>query len=266
MDNLLNRIHFADCLEVLRSLPDGSVDLFLQDPPYGVTNNDWDIAPDFGVLWNEWRRVGKSNAAFLFTATQPFATDLINSWRKGFRYDWVWEKNAAPNIMTVKFRPLAQHEHILCFYVQKPTYNPQRISRTKESLKRTPAGVVDKWNGGKSIDRITGQVKARQKIVDIDGLKNPISVLKFDVRKERNGNSFHCTPKPIDLFRYLIRTYSNPGDVVFDGYGGSGTTAIAAQMEGRKFIVCENHLPYFEASQARLSNLVAAPYLFSDCG
>ena len=262
MDNLLNKIHFADCLDVLRQIPDGSVDLFLQDPPYGLTNCDWDILPDFAPLWNEWKRVSKPNAAFVFTATQSFAYQLFNTNPKLFRYQIIWKKLTSTGFLDSQKKPLKAHEVILVFYQKFPTYNPIMMDAGRMRTGKRNSHCSTKLYGKPDNRKEKGWVET--------GLRFPTDVIEFDVDGERYNSTIskdlHPTKKPIDLFRYLIRTYTNPNDVVFDGYGGSGTTAIAAQMEGRRFIVCENHLPYFEASTARLSNLVAAPYLFSDCG
>ncbi len=261
MNNLLNKIHFADCLDVLRQLPDGSVDLFLQDPPYGLTNCKWDILPDFAPLWNEWKRVSKPNAAFIFTATQSFAYQLYNTNPKLFRYQIIWKKVTSTGFLDSQKKPLKAHEVILVFYQKLPTYNPVM----------SKAGKIrsGKQNSANSTSLYSKHDRPKNGWIET-GLRYPTDVIEFDVDGERYNSTaskdLHPTKKPTDLFRYLICTYSNPGDVVFDGYGGSGTTAIAAQMEGRRFIVCENHYPYFEASQARLQNLVSQPYLFSDCG
>ena len=260
MENLLNKIHFADCLDILRQLPNGSVDLFLQDPPYGLTNCEWDILPDFALLWNEWKRVSKTNSAFVFTATQSFAYKFYNTCPDLFRYHIIWEKITATGFLDSKKKPMKIHEVIMVFYRTLPTYNPQM---------RRPEKYRTGKRGGSIPTKIYGK-HTTAAVWQEHGQRYPTDIIKFDVDGQRYNSSKikkeHPTKKPTDLFRYLIRTYSNPGDVVFDGYGGSGTTAIAAQMEGRRFIVCENHLPYFEASQARLANLVAAPYLFSNCG
>lgn len=256
MDNLLNRIHFADCLDVLRSLPDGSVDLFLQDPPYNTTENEWEYDIDFAPLWAEWQRVGKENAAFVFTSAQPFTWHLIGSNRMLFKYQMIWVKSHSTGFLNAKKQPLRRHETIEVFYQKQPVFNPCIRPKPKQNIRPITVKPRLSTNYGSFKEGNTRTIAVDESYPD--------TILLFD--NESKTETEHPNQKPIDLFRYLIRTYSNPGDVVFDGYGGSGTTAIAAQMEGRKFIVCENHLPYFEASQARLSNLVAAPYLFSDCG
>ena len=256
MENLLNKIHFSDCLDVLRQLPDGSVDLLLQDPPFGCTQNEWDIKPDLPKMWAEWMRVIKGNAAIVMFATQPFASELILSNLKMFRYDLIWYKALGTGFLNANKMPMRNHEHIIVFYKQLPTYNPQMGIglRKKGNRKHDMNGT----NYGRFATEGTSN------FFDNEGKRFPQSVIDFS-NGDRTSENDHPTQKPLDLMRYLIRTYSKPGDVVFDGYGGSGTTAIAAQMEGRKFIVCENHSSYFEGSQTRLGNLVAAPYLFSNC-
>ena len=251
MENLLNKIHFADCLDVLRKMPDGSVDLFLQDPPYNTTGCKWEYDIDFQALWNEWERVAKSDGSWIFTASQPFTTKLINSNIKRFKYSLVWDKKFCGAFALASIRPMIIHEDIIIFSKGKTTYNPQMIKRRN-----------DIREGGKKKSD-SAPVKYFDKTYKVYTEKQPESILFFP---RSLGRTTHPTEKPADLFRYLIRTYSNPGDVVFDGYGGSGTTAISSQMEGRLFIVCENDEKSFEASRARLANLVAAPYLFSDCG
>lgn len=255
MENLLNKIHFADCLGILRQLPDRSVDLLLQDPPYGSMQCDWDKSVSIPEMWTEWERVIKDNGAMIFTAQNPFSADLIVSRRGFYRYSLVWDKVLPTGFLDANKKPLRAHEDILVFYKSQPTYNPQ--FSVGEKYKK-PRGRIEKNQYGAYGERPNGGVNE-------DGKRFPTSIISIS-NADRGKEVGHPTQKPVDLFRYLIRTYTNPGDVVFDGYGGSGTTAIAAQMEGRKFIVCENHLPYFKASTARLANLLASPYLFSDYG
>lgn len=251
MDNLLNKIHFSDFLDILRQLPDNSVDLFLQDPPYGSMQCDWDKSVSIPEMWVEWERVIKDNGAMIFTAQNPFSADLIVSKRGFFRYSLVWDKVLPTGFLDANKKPLRVHEDILVFYKSLPTYNPQ-------------FGRGDPYKKGRAATgkRQYGSFGENEGLNE-DGKRHPVSIVQFS-NADRCKEVGHPTQKPVDLFRYLIRTYSNPNDVVFDGYGGSGTTAIAAHMEGRQFIVCENHSPYFEASQARLQNLVSQPYLFSD--
>lgn len=264
MDNLLNKIHFADCLEVLRQIPDGSVDLMLTDPPYNTTACEWEYEIDLNAMWNEWERVISDNGVLAIFADEPFTSKLILSRLGFFKYRITWDKMIGSNFLNAHKMPLKQTEDVVLFSKVKNgnyTYNPILLDKPKKNIR--PIG------NRKPVAKTTYGEHNGKCSEDYDNTKSHPSNLLSLCAKERECNSInrtHPTQKPIDLFRYLIRTYSNPGDVVFDGYGGSGTTAIAAQMENRKFIVCENHLPYFESSTARLSKLVAAPYLFSDCG
>lgn len=253
MDNLLNKIHFADCLDVLMQLPDGSIDLLLQDPPYGSMQCDWDISVNIPEMWTEWERVIKDNGAIIFTAQNPFSADLIVSKREFYRYSLVWDKVLPTGFLDAAKKPLRVHEDILVFYKALPTYNPQFWQGGTYKKRRAATGKRQYGSFGKKDG------------LNEDGKRHPVSIIQIS-NADRCKEVGHPTQKPIDLFRYLIRTYSNPGDVVFDGYGGSGTTAVAAKMEERRFIVCENHLPYFQASVKRLKNLASAPYLFDNLG
>jgi len=238
-----NTIHLGDCLEVLRAMPDGCVDLFVQDPPYGVTQNDWDTAPELAPLWAEWLRVGKENAAFVFTATMPFGCDLIHSQRKLFRYDLVWSKVIATGFLNANRMPLRAHENVLVFYRKLPTYNPQ-MGTGEAYNKRTGAATAN-----------YGAYSANQ--VENTGTRHPKSVFQIAYEDEffdatAKGQTIHPTQKPIDLYRYLIRTYSNVGDLVFDGFGGSGTCAVAAHAEKRRFVVVEKSPEYHAKAVERL--------------
>jgi len=226
----------------MKRIPDGSIDLMLTDPPYNTTNCDWEYAIDFETLWAEWLRIVKPNGAFIFTASQPFTTDLINSNRKHFKYELIWEKPNPSNPLLANKQPLKNHENIIVFYRKMPVYNPQKTMRLQEN-KRTQK-IREK-----GIFETTGQKRI---IPNADGeYKMPMSVLFFN--REQSG--YHPTQKPVDLMRYLILTYTNKGEIVFDGYSGSGTTAEACIIEGRKFIGSELNKEYFDKSVIRLKNV-----------
>jgi len=239
MIKLLN----IDCYEKLITMESGSVDLFLQDAPFGVTQNKWDIAPDFEKMWPEWLRVVKENCAFIFFATQPFACDLINSMRKYFRYDIIWYKVNGTGFLNANKMPLRSHESILVFYKKLPVFNPiMSVGKMKDKGRRT------------------GNVSSNYGTYELTPKKEtnkyfPESVISFS-KGDNTIESDHPTQKPLDLIRYLMLTYSNKNDLVFDGYGGSGTTAVAAYMEKRNAIVCENDVEnnYYKDSVKRLSN------------
>lgn len=244
----LNKLYFEDGYDTLVKMDDGCVDLMLQDTPFEVTQNDWDIAPDFEKMWPEWLRVGKENCAFIFFGTQPFVSDLINSNRRMFRYDIIWYKALGTGHLNANKMPMRNHEHILVFYRKLPTYNPQKY-----------VGKM-RMKGGKHTNTSTnyGRYVA---IVSTNDTYNPQSVIDFTNGDNTKEND-HPTQKPLDLIRYLIKTYSNEGELVFDGYMGSGTTAAACIEENRNFIGSENKKEYFDIAQTRIDNLLIAPKLF----
>lgn len=237
-----------DCYSVLLRQPNSSVDLFLQDTPFGVTKNKWDIKPDFQKMWPEWLRVGKKNCAFLFFATQPFASELILSMSSIFRYDIIWEKTQPTGYLNAKKMPLRAHESILVFYRNLPKYNPQKTSghERKVSTSSHKRNCIDTTNYGK-------HYKTSYDSTD----RYPRSVLRFPSDKQKSA--IHPTQKPVALIQNLVRTYSNEGDVVFDGYGGSGTTEVACILEKRISIVCENDGNSFNKSIIRLGEQNAIP-------
>ena len=232
-----------DCMEYMAALPDKAFDLIIQDTPFGVTQNKWDTVPDLNSLWPEWLRIGKDNSAYLFFATQPFAADLINSNRKMFRYDLIWYKALGTGFLNANKMPMRNHEHILVFYKQLPTYNPQMYI----------GKMRDKGNKG---SRTTTNYGTFKPTVSKNDKYFPQSVLDF-TNGDRTKEADHPTQKPVDLFRYLIKTYSNIGDNIFDGYGGSGTTAIAAHLENRNAVVCELDKDYYDAACKRFKEQTA---------
>lgn len=247
----INKIYFEDGYDTLRDMPDGCVDLFLQDTPFEVTQNDWDIAPDFEKMWPEWLRVGKENCAFLFFGTQPFVCDLINSNRKMFRYDLIWYKALGTGFLNANKMPMRNHEHILVFYRKLPTFNPQLGTGVRKYGIRNNTRTNS--NYGKFKEDKAGRY-------DDGGVRKPISVLDF-TNGDRTTENDHPTQKPLALIRYLVKTYSNEGELVFDGYMGSGTTAAACIEEKRNFIGSENKAKYFELCNKRIATLLKAPKL-----
>lgn len=230
-----------DALLTLKALPTASIDLLLTDLPYGSTKLKWDKKIEFTLLWKEWLRVVKEDGALIFTATQPFATDLINSNRKLFRYDLIWEKTKPGGFLNANKMPMRSHELILVFYRRAPTYNAQ-MTRGEEYDKSRFAGV--KHNEG-IYKPFTWRTKSNK------GLRYPTSVLTFG-HEWNSQQQIIPTQKPEELFKYLIRTYSNPGDIVYDGFAGSGTTMVAAIKEKRNFICSEINKINFSKAVKRL--------------
>ncbi|WP_242270989.1 site-specific DNA-methyltransferase [Bacillus cereus group sp. BfR-BA-01425] len=240
---MINQIHNMDCLEGMELLQDKSVDMILCDLPYGVTQNKWDVVIPFDELWKQYERVIKDNGAIVLTAAQPFSAQLIVSNPKLFRYEWIWEKTAATGHLNAKKMPMRAHESILVFYKKLPTYNPIKTtghapvnSYTKHqddgtNYGKTKIGI----SGGGSTDRY------------------PRSVQRFSTDKQKEA--IHPTQKPVALFEYLIKTYTNEGETVLDNCIGSGTTAVAAINTNRNFIGFEISKEYCAAANQRIDNL-----------
>jgi DNA modification methylase len=233
----------GDCLTVLPQLPAGSVDMVFADLPYGVTANKWDTVIPFGPLWAELLRVGKRNCAYVFTATQPFATALINSQPKLFRYDLVWDKTRAASFAYANHRPLASHESVLVFAHQGTVYNPQKTTGHAPVKSRT--SYVKSSNGG---PMPIGKPS--------DDTRFPLSILPVKREDMRNKNG-HPTQKPVALLEWLVKTYSNPGDVVLDPTMGSGTTGVACANTGRVFVGVEKDASYFDVACKRIAEASA---------
>lgn len=230
------RLHCADCLVGMNRVETGSVDLILCDLPYGTTNCSWDSVIPFGPLWEHYRRVLKPRGAAVFMATQPFATELINSARKLFRYDLVWEKAAPVGFANCNRQPMRSHELVLVFYKRQPTYNPQGLVPLEVPLKRPARG-----RGGSVYHGLAKECVQRF-------TNYPRSVLHIPFRGKRQ----HPTQKPLELMEYLIRTYTQPGELVMDNCMGSGTTAVAALSTGRRFVGFEKDTKYFDIAKARV--------------
>lgn len=224
----------GDCLERMREIPDGSVDMILCDLPYGTTQNKWDAVIPFEPLWAEYWRVAKQGAAVVLTAAQPFTSALVMSQPKNFKYSWVWQKEAGTGLLNAKKQPLRDHEDVLVFYRSQPTYNPQWGEG--KPYKQTKGGETDNYNPSGIV------------VTESDGRRYPKTVLKFSRDKDKS----HPTQKPVALFEYLIRTYTNEGMTVLDNCAGSGTTAIAAERSNRRWICIERDPEYFDKAVERV--------------
>jgi DNA modification methylase len=234
----------GDCLELMKNIPDGSVDMVLCDLPYGTTQNKWDTVIPFEPLWREYRRVTKPNAAIVLTASQPFTTSLIASNLKEFRYEWIWVKDKPSNFAQAGRQPLKYHENIAVFYRAQPTYNRQMEPRTGSGSARC-GYVVD--NSRQKSEHLT--LRESPKFFNPDE-KNPSSVQR--VSTGRRQDLLHPTGKPVALMEYLIRTYTNEGETVLDNTMGSGTTGFACVNTRRKFIGIEMNDTYFDIAKTRI--------------
>ena len=237
----LNKIYCGDCLEIMKDIPDKSIDLVLTDPPYGTTQNKWDIIVDFKLLWKELLRIGKSDATFIFTSAQPFTTDLINSNRKMFKYDLVFEKTLGSGFLNAKKMPLRTHEDILIFYSKLSIYNPIMGKGVNKK------GFDTRKDNGDNYGKFTKE----NRFYDDRGTRYPKSIIKISTGN-RTVNRFHPTQKPEDLMKYLIKTYSNENDTILDPFLGSGTTAVACQELHRNYIGIEISKEYCKIAEERL--------------
>lgn len=238
-----NQIFIEDCFSGMNRIPDQSVDLILCDLPYGTTQCRWDSILPFDELWKAWLRVIKPHAAIVLTASQPFTSAVVMSNPKLFRYSWVWEKSKATGYLNAKKRPLVAHEDVLVFSQKAPRYFPQMTQGTPYN-KGEAHRPTDVYGSQKSV------------LVKNDhGLRYPRSVQYFKTA-ESEGPVIHPTQKPLSLFRYLIETYSKPGELVLDNCMGSGTTAVACAQTGRTFVGFENDKEYVDPLEKRVREVL----------
>jgi len=232
-------LRLGDCLEVMRGIPDGSVDMILCDLPYGTTACKWDTVIPFEPLWAQYRRVAKRNAAIVLTATQPFASALLMSQPRMFRHEWVWDRvGKVSGHMNAKRAPMRRHELVLVFGLAMPAYYP---IKTKAAMVRATAS------------RSVGSVYASgadTRPYESDE-RYPVDLLA--IRADDSRQRVHPTQKPVALMEYLIRTYTREGEAVLDNCMGSGTTGVACLNTGRNFIGIERDAKYFQIASERIA-------------
>jgi len=235
----------GDCLELMQNIPDGSVDMILADLPYGSTQCSWDSIIPFEPLWVQYKRVIKPNGAIVLTASQPFTSALVMSNPKMFKYDWTWRKPKGTGHLNAKKMPMRDKEDILVFYSKQCTYNPQ-------------------WSWGEPYTNLKSGKTAKQSVAEVsgkymngaeyrngsDGRRYPKQVLEFGVVER---DTIHPTQKPVALFEYLIKTYTNEGDLVLDNVAGSGTTGVACENLNRRYILIEQEEKYFNTLTQRIN-------------
>jgi len=247
--NKINKVIQGDCLELMKNIPNKSIDMILCDLPYGTTACKWDIIIPFDKLWKQYKRIIKDNGIIVLTASQPFTSFLIMSNLSMFKYEWILNKVSGSNFMQLKKMPLKIHENILIFYKKSPTYNPQMQK-----------GI--QWErGGKKKEYTNNIINSKLKSIvknDKNNLKYPKSIQEFSYQQTECSNSkrLHPTQKPIALFEYLIKTYTNEGDLVLDNCAGSGTTGMACKNLNRNFILIEKEEKYIKIIKNRLKNKI----------
>ncbi len=246
--DMIDSVICGDCLEVMRGMDDNSVDLVLTDPPYGTTDCKWDTIIPLGPMWEQVKRIAKSNGAIVMTASQPFTTTLIASNMKMFKYCWVWDKKRISNPLNAKRQPLKQHEDIVVFYRKQCTYNP--IPYPKSTI-----GVLSEKNIG--VGHSPGTMVSRCVIASSNSNKwgYPRSIITQigvmnNLSTDKSGQ--HPTQKPVALMEYLIKTYTNEGETVLDFTCGSGTTCVACIPLNRHFIGIEINPDYCKIARERI--------------
>lgn len=233
------KLYQGDCLEVMKNIENGSVDLILCDLPYGTTQNSWDIVIPFDKLWEQYNRIIKNNGAIALFSQEPFTSQLVMSNPKMFRYDIIWEKTKAGGFLNANRMPLRAHENILIFYKRLPKYFPQK----EEGRPYVKKAITDGDGGCYGKFSRTGTTNVNE------GNRYPRSVIKFS---NPNNNSLHKTQKPVELLEWLIKTYTSEGEIVLDNCMGSGSTGVACLNTNRDFIGIELDEGYFEIAQNRI--------------
>ena len=236
----------GDCLELMKDIPDKSIDMILCDLPYGTTKNEWDKPISLPLLWEQYERIIKDDGAIVLFAQQPFTAQLVMSKPELYKYNWIWKKNKYANFLNVRYQPGKLTEDICVFGKMGCSYTPKgNMKYHPQMAKGEPYKSKYKGNRGAS-SSVRGDLK--QIPIDNKGERYPTNILEFD----KEGKSFHPTQKPVDLLRYLIRTYTDEEDYVLDNTMGSGSTGVAAVLEKRSFIGIEKDENYYDIAVKRI--------------
>lgn len=236
----INKIYLGDCLEVMKEIDTGSIDLIVCDPPYQITKCSWDTIIPFEPLWVQYKRILKENGAVILFAQQPFTSKLVMSNLSWFKYSLVYQKSTAANFFQAKIQPLRNHEDILMFYKKTPTYNPQGINKCNKEVRS--CNRINDEHG------YTREKKLEKYIMTTTNY--PKSILKFNNKNQKD--KIHPTEKPVLLYEYLIKTWSNENELILDNCSGSGVNAIACMNTNRNFIGIEMNEKYYDASLERI--------------
>lgn len=234
----LNKIYNEDCLDGMKRMPSKSIDMILCDLPYGTTACKWDTIIPFEPLWEQYKRVIKDNGAVVLFGSEPFSSNLRMSNIDKYKYDWKWEKEKAGNFQLAKKQPMKKQEDIMVFYKKFPDYKPQGLIEINKTIKNNPTK-----NG--SMGHLQSTQKSKEYVQKYTNY--PTEVLRFN-----NEKGLHESQKPVGLLEYLIKTYTNAGDVVLDNCMGSGTTAIACMNTNRNFIGFELDENYYNVANERI--------------
>lgn len=240
----VNKIYQGNCLNLMKQIEDKSINLILCDLPYGITKNPEDKIIDLKELWKQYERIIKNDGIIVLTSQQPFTTDLINSNREMFKYELIWNKKLSSGFLNANKQPLRVHENILVFYKNLGTYNPQKVKGSKNHSKGSMKTNVNKNYG------VYGKVDNAEELGD---MKHPQSIICF--MKPHPSKAKHPTEKPVEFAEWIIKTYSNEGDLILDTCIGTGWTAIACKTFNRNFIGMDLNKDYVLVAEERLSQL-----------
>jgi site-specific DNA-methyltransferase (adenine-specific) len=242
-EEITNKLFWGDCLEIMKHIPDKSIDMILCDLPYGTTACKWDTIIPFESLWKEYKRIIKDNGVIVLTGSEPFSSYLRLSNIEWYKFDIYWKKEKPTNFFQLKRRFGKCVETISIFYKKQPTYNPQMIKHDGKLVKNKPKG---------NHNSIVSGVNKKVLPYKDTGFRYPNDVV--EIRRDVLGTTVHPTQKPVALFEYLIKTYTNEGDLVLDNCAGSGTTGIACKNLKRKYCLIEQEEKYCEIIKERLQN------------
>ena len=236
----------GDCLEKMKEIPDGSVDMILTDPPYGTTACKWDSIIPLEPMWEQLKRIIKPNGAIVLFGSEPFSSAVRSSNYKMFKYDWVWDKNRVTGALNAKKQPLRCYEVISVFYLKQPVYKPQGLI---DFIKNNSTGVLKNGRSHETTGKINQTENGKYKQTKAGYPKNII-------RMSSEVGNVHPTQKPVALMEYLIKTYTNENETVLDFTMGSGTTGVAAKNLNRSFIGIELDENYFDIAKERIGGIV----------
>lgn len=242
----LNEIYLGDCLELMpKHVENKSIDMIFCDLPYGTTACKWDTIIPFDKLWSEYERVIKDNGAIVLFGNEPFSSSLRMSNIKNYKYDWIWDKNKPTGMLNAKRQPLRRFENIMVFYKKQCVYNPQKIKNPKGIEKRSLYAYNRENEGGET----TGEIKKRGVSSEYEADKLlPVNIQVF----KKPNKPLHPTQKPLALIEYMIKTYTNEGDLILDNTCGSGTTLLGAAKLNRNYIGIEKEEKYYEIACKRV--------------
>ena len=241
-------LYKGDCLEIMKEIPDKSIDMILCDLPYGTTACKWDVVIPFDKLWEQYNRIIKDNGAIVLFGSEPFSSLLIASNIKNFKYDLIWEKTGSSGFLNAKKMPLRSHEGIYVFYKKPPTYNPQKWKVQEEKIDKRK---TFNYSYAKEGNVYNSSKPFKTMVKKDDGTRYPRSIIKVN---NRIGKQIHPTQKPVELLEYLILTYSNESETILDNCMGSGSTGVACINTGRKFLGIEKDDTYFDIAKERIEN------------